>query len=69
MGRKQVPMMPRALWGARGIIGTCFRPIEEWKRVAADVRGRDVPSGHYIPEEAPEVLVAELEQFFGGRNV
>jgi haloacetate dehalogenase len=57
-----------ALWGARGIIGTCFRPIEEWKRVAADVRGRDVPSGHYIPEEAPDVLVAELEQFFGGRS-
>jgi haloacetate dehalogenase len=57
-----------ALWGARGIIGTCFRPIEEWKRVAADVRGHDVPSGHYIPEEAPDVLVAELEQFFGGRG-
>jgi len=36
--------------------------------VAADVRGHDVPSGHYIPEEAPDVLVAELEEFFGGRK-
>jgi len=57
-----------ALWGERGIIGRCFRPVDEWKRVAADVRGRDVPSGHYIPEEAPDVLVAELEEFFGGRK-
>ena len=57
-----------ALWGARGIIGRCFRPIDEWKRVASDVRGRDVPSGHYIPEEAPDQLVEELEEFFGGRK-
>jgi len=57
-----------ALWGERGIIGRCFRPIDEWKRVAADVRGHDVPSGHYIPEEVPELLVDELEGFFGGRK-
>jgi haloacetate dehalogenase len=60
------PML--ALWGARGIIGRCFRPIEEWKRVATDVRGHDVPSGHYIPEEVPDLLADELEEFFGGRQ-
>ena len=57
-----------ALWGARGIIGRCYKPVEEWKRVASDVRGHDVPSGHYIPEEAPDLLVKELEEFFGGRK-
>ena len=57
-----------ALWGERGIIGRCFRPLDEWKRVARDVRGHDVPSGHYIPEEAPDVLVRELEVFFGGKG-
>ena len=57
-----------ALWGERGIIGRCYRPVEEWKRVADDVRGHDVPSGHYIPEEAPDVLVTELAEFFGGRK-
>ncbi len=57
-----------ALWGERGIIGRCFHPIEEWKRVAADVRGHDVPSGHYIPEEVPDVLAKELEDFFGGKS-
>ncbi len=60
----QCPVL--ALWGARGIIGTCFRPVDEWKRVASDVRGHDVPSGHYIPEEAPDLLAAELGAFFGG---
>jgi haloacetate dehalogenase len=55
-----------ALWGERGIIGSCFRPIDEWKRVAADVRGRSLPAGHYLPEEVPDAVAAELETFFGG---
>jgi len=64
--RIECPLL--ALWGAHGIIGRCFRPIDEWKRVAADVRGHDVPSGHYIPEEVPDLLVDELDGFFGGRK-
>ena len=28
-----------ALWGEHGIIGRCFKPLDEWRRVAADVRG------------------------------
>src|SRR5471030_737594 len=40
-----------ALWGEHGIIGRCFKPLDEWRRVADDVRGHGVPSGHYIPEE------------------
>jgi haloacetate dehalogenase len=53
-----------ALWGAHGVVERCFRPLDEWKRVAADVRGRPLPSGHYIPEEVPELLIDELEKFF-----
>ena len=55
-----------ALWGERGIIGSCFRPLDEWKRVAADVRGRGLPAGHYLPEEVPDLVAAEIETFFGG---
>jgi len=58
----------RVLWGAEGVVQRCFRPLDEWKRVASDVRGHDLPSGHYIPEEAPDLLASELEQFFGGRQ-
>jgi haloacetate dehalogenase len=53
-----------ALWGERGIIGRCFQPLDEWRRVAVDVRGHGVPSAHYIPEEVPEILAQELESFF-----
>jgi haloacetate dehalogenase len=53
-----------ALWGDNGIIGRCFKPLDEWRRVADDVRGHGVPSGHYLPEEVPDILVQELESFF-----
>ncbi len=55
------PLM--VLWGADGIIARCFDPLAEWRRVAADVRGSAVPCGHYIPEEAPDALLAEVIPF------
>ena len=30
----------------------------------AEVSGRALPTGHYIPEEAPDLLASELEAFF-----
>ncbi len=53
------------LWGANGVIEKCYDALAEWRRVAYDVRGRSVPSGHYIPEEVPDVLLAEFDSFFG----
>jgi len=63
-GRKlQMPL--RVLWGEHGLVNKCFQPIEDWKRVANDeVTGKPVPCGHYIPEELPEVLIAEAKEFF-----
>jgi len=54
-----------ALWGAQGVVEKCFKPLDEWRRVADDVRGRALPCGHYIPEEQPDALLAELEKFLG----
>lgn len=54
----------RVLWGARGIVGTCFKPLELWQDAADNVTGRAVDSGHYIAEEAPEVVLAEAQAFF-----
>ncbi|BDC36870.1 alpha/beta fold hydrolase [Paraburkholderia terrae] len=54
----------RVLWGAEGVIEKCFEPIAEWRKVARDVSGRSLPCGHYIPEEAPAELVAEMLSFF-----
>ena len=55
-----------ALWGAHGVVERCFRPLADWARVAADVRGRALPAGHYLPEEVPDLVAEEFESFFGG---
>jgi haloacetate dehalogenase len=51
------------LWGEQGVVHRCFKPLEEWRRVAVDVRGETLPCGHYIPEEAPEALLAQVLPF------
>ena len=54
------------LWGDRGVIERLFTPMADWQaKVGPPVTGRSVPGGHYIPEESPELLVAEMMKFFG----
>lgn len=65
-GRIACPLL--ALWGAHGVVERCFRPLEDWGRVARDVRGRALPAGHYLPEEVPDLVAAEFESFFGDRK-
>ena len=53
------------LWGERGVVQRLFTPLADWQaKCAHEVTGRALPTGHYIPEEAPELLAAELEAFF-----
>ena len=52
------------LWGEFGVVNRCFKPLDDWRAIADDVRGRTVPCGHYIPEEVPEALLAEMLVFF-----
>jgi haloacetate dehalogenase len=60
---RQLRMPLLALWGAQGVVHRCFQPLQEWQRVAEDVRGGPLPCGHYIPEEAPEALLAQALPF------
>jgi haloacetate dehalogenase len=39
--------------------------LETWGRWAGDVSGGPLPSGHFIPEEAPDELLASLRSFLG----
>jgi haloacetate dehalogenase len=59
----QLTMPILALWGEYGVIHRCFRPLEEWRRVAVDVRGGPLRCGHYLPEEAPEELLEQVLPF------
>ena len=51
------------LWGEDGVVGRCFAPLEEWQNVGSDVSGCALPSGHYIPEEVPEILLEHTLRF------
>ncbi|MEQ1595918.1 MAG: alpha/beta hydrolase [Casimicrobium sp.] len=57
----------QVLWGENGVIEKCFKPLDDWARVAVDVRGGSVPCGHYIPEEAPDALLAAALTFLLGK--
>ena len=54
------------LWGDRGRAHKRSRVIETWRRWADDVRGTGLGCGHFIAEEAPEALLAELLPFLAG---
>ena len=44
-------------------------PLAAWRPLCDDVRGRGVPGGHFVAEEAPaEVLSAMLEFFSRERS-
>jgi len=61
---KKLQMPLRVLWGQHGLVNACFSPLNDWSKVASNVSGKTVNSGHYIPEEAPEELIAEALAFF-----
>ncbi|MEX3958362.1 alpha/beta fold hydrolase [Trinickia sp. EG282A] len=52
-----------ALWGAQGVIEQCFDPLAEWRAYAPQVQGESLPCGHYIPEEAPQLLLDRVLPF------
>jgi haloacetate dehalogenase len=47
-------------WGSEDMPDS---PLPAWRGWADDVRGAALPSGHFLPEEAPERLVASLRDF------
>ena len=64
-GRKVgVPVL--VLWAADDDLGDLYGdPLEIWRAWAKDLRGHEVPSGHHLAEEIPELLAAELRSFLG----
>ena len=52
------------LWGDRGVVHKMFAPIRLWQaQCAGEVSGHVVPSGHFIPEELPDLTVESLRAF------
>ena len=53
-----------ALWGEHSFVGRGYDPLSVWQQYAPDVRGNALPVGHFLPEEAPDLVTAALRDFF-----
>ncbi len=51
------------LWGANGLVERFFDPLACWNHFCEDVQGCSLPCGHFIPEEAPAQMLAEVQRF------
>ncbi len=61
---KRVACPLLVLWGDKGVVHRMFDPLADWRAVAVDVRGKALPSGHFLAEEAPEDTLSALTEFF-----
>jgi haloacetate dehalogenase len=54
-----------ALWGTHGALPRFYSDVlAVWDEWAADLRGRGVEASHFLVEDAPEEVAAELAGFF-----
>ncbi|SAK47551.1 hydrolase [Caballeronia fortuita] len=54
------------LWSEREQKGRNTLPLDAWSRWATNVTGKGLPGGHLLPEDAPDEVLASLEQFLAG---
>jgi haloacetate dehalogenase len=66
-GRRTITCPVRALWGGAGGLPVFYEdPLELWRPYAPDVTGRAIDgASHFVPEDAPDEVAAELLEFFG----
>jgi haloacetate dehalogenase len=51
------------LWGEKGFVGRKYDVLATWRERADHVQGQAIPSGHFLPEEAPEETYKALQPF------
>jgi haloacetate dehalogenase len=59
----QAPLL--VLWGEHGFVGRNYEVLNIWRTRAEHVEGHSIPSGHFLPEEAPDETFEALHTFFG----
>lgn len=61
---KKIKCPLRVLWGKKGVIEAQFDALKEWRKVSDGiVDGETVDSGHYIPEEVPDILIRYIKEY------
>jgi len=62
--RRRIACPLLALWGGRWYLEDWYDVLAIWREWADDVSGRAVDAGHYLAEERPDDVLAELRAFF-----
>ena len=60
--RVETPLL--VLWGTQGFVNRNYAVLDVWRERAANVQGRALNSGHFLPEETPDEVTDELLKFF-----
>lgn len=56
------------LWAGRDELGRWFDVLATWRSWAGDVSGRALDCGHFLAEEKPAEVAAELRAFLAGNS-
>ena len=51
------------LWGKEGAVQKYFDVLSVWRERTVNVSGRPVAGRHFLPEEAPNEVLLELQAF------
>ncbi|KPP99977.1 alpha/beta fold hydrolase [Marinobacter sp. HL-58] len=59
--RIECPLL--VLWGSKGFVNRTYDVLAVWRGYADRVEGRILDCGHFLPEESPAEVIAELRRF------
>ena len=65
-GRRRIACPTLVIWSSRGELPRWYDVLGIWREWVDDVRGRELESGHFLAEEAPDATYEELRSFFVG---
>lgn len=68
-GRRRITCPVLALWNSTGAVATWYQPLQVWREWCDEVRGGPITAGHFLPEEAPDLVTRELIEFFSPKGL
>jgi haloacetate dehalogenase len=59
----QCPLL--VLWSEKGPFHRMYDVLQAWRERAVEVRGKAMPTGHFLPEQMPGEVTQEITAFLG----